>query len=146
MSNNTPKRPSVTQELVLKAIEGKCIGMPFSAEQFAEQFDVYKDSYEIARDLDRRHYLDLTCDHLDLIDDLIGFVSEYHRAAVKQWFEDNNIQPPYPIGTVLNKGIITGIDTYTPAQYLVKENGCNNPNRWLIIKFEDAVLAGEVAA
>lgn len=143
MSNNIPKRPSITEEMVLNAIDGKCIGMPFSAEQFAEQFAEYKDSYEIARDLDRRYYLDLARDDLDLIDDLIGFVNEFHRKAVKQWFEDNNIQPPHPIGARLTKGIITGIDTYEPARYLVKENGCTNPNRHLLINFEDAALASE---
>lgn len=147
MPNNTPKRPARTEELVLEAIEGKCIGMPFTAEQFAEQYSNWKDSYEIARDLDKYHHCDLTRDALDLIDDMIGLVDKHHHLAVKKWFVDNDIKPPYPVGTQLTKGLITGICNHSTAYYLVKEPGCTNPNRSLLVRFEDAVLAAcEVSA
>jgi hypothetical protein len=141
MPNNTPKRPAITSELVLKALAGKCVGFSFTAEQFVSQYSRFKDSYEIARDMDRRYSCDLSREDLDDIDDMIGHVDNYHREVVKQWFAENDIQPPYAIGSTLTRGLITGIYEYEPATYLVKEPGCTNPTRSLLIKFEDAVLA-----
>jgi hypothetical protein len=146
MQNNTPKRPAITKELALKALEGKCIGLPFTAEEFVEEWSPWKDSYEIAKSLDRAHCCDLSRDDLDHIDDMAGYIDDYHRETVNRWFADNNIQPPYLVGSRLKEGLITGIYEYQPAYYCVKEHGCTNPTRSLLIKFEDAVLAEGGAA
>lgn len=60
------------------------------------------------------------------------------RAERKKWVLDNNIQPPHAIGTRITRGVIAGVSQHDPAAYLVKEDGCTNPHRHLLVNFEDA--------
>jgi hypothetical protein len=61
--------------------------------------------------------------------------------ARKKWVIENGITPPLQIGARITKGIITGICKHNAARYLVKENGCNDENRWILVKFEHAIPA-----
>ncbi|MOA62056.1 hypothetical protein D3C78_1873540 [compost metagenome] len=60
---------------------------------------------------------------------------------MKAWAEEHSPQPPLPIGARIKQGVITGIYDYEPATYRVKEDGCTNDSRSLLIKFENAVAA-----
>jgi succinate-semialdehyde dehydrogenase/glutarate-semialdehyde dehydrogenase len=44
-------------------------------------------------------------------------------------------------GMGIKEGVIEGIYEHQPAYYRVKENGCTQDKRWLLIRFEDAVAA-----
>ena len=64
-----------------------------------------------------------------------------HRKAEKKWVDENNIQPPLPIGTRIKQGVIHSVCDYSAAKYRVKEDGCAQDGRFLLIRFEDAVAA-----
>lgn len=61
--------------------------------------------------------------------------------AIKAWAKEHEPQPPLPIATRIKQGVIVGIYDYDPASYRVKEDGCTNDSRSLLIKFEDAAAA-----
>src|SRR5574343_2074500 len=84
----------------------------------------------------------IATDDVIALDNMNKEVREMHRKACIAWAKDNDIQPPFPIGTMTTKGEITGISEYHAASYLVKENGQKNETRRLIVKFEDAIQAG----
>lgn len=102
---------------------------------------LYGDGFEIAKYLDVLGW-DIVAADVEQLDELAYIADEALRKARQKWVEDNNIQPEYEIGTVLTKGVIVGIDTYSPATYLVKEFD-GDDNRKLLIKFEEAKLKNE---
>jgi hypothetical protein len=111
------------------------------ADTIAEHYSHPMDGYELARELDRRAGWDLTMSDVEELDCMSGIVDAHYRAAEKKWFEENDIQPTLPNGTRIKEGVISGICQHSPARYLVKENGCTQDGRWLLVKFEDAVAA-----
>lgn len=133
------KRPQITHEMKLAAAQQVAANIgDADAETIAETWQPHMDGYELARALDRNYYWDLTRDEMEELDCMQSIVDDLLREAEKQWFEENNIQPPLPIGTRIKEGVIADIDKYGVARYLVKENGCTDPNRHLLIKFEAA--------
>lgn len=104
------------------------------------------DGYELARALEKYCCWDglLLQDAEDL--DSIGLVvREAEEAARKAWALEWNIQPPFPIGTALTRGVIAYLDQYSAAAYGVKEHGCTEEGRYLIVRFEDAQVQGGAA-
>lgn len=140
LTNNTPKRPIITKEQIAQAVEKYVLGMQFSAAEFAIEYRYGLDSYELAKVLEENCRCDFQRSDLDEIEDLIGHVENAQRELVKEWFTSNDIQPPYPIGSILTKGEITGIYKYEPAYFEVKESGQLDQSRRLLVRFEDAVL------
>lgn len=135
-------RPSITEEMKLEAAKQVAARLgDADAETIAKTWQPLMDGYELARELDKQFYWDLTRDEMEELDDMQSIVDDLLGEAEKKWFEQNDIKPPLPIGTPIKQGVITGIDEYGVARYLVQETGCNNPNRKLIIKFEDAEAA-----
>lgn len=133
------KRPQITFEMKLEAARQVATKLDGAdAETIAKTWQPHMDGYELARELDKNYYWDLTRDEMEQLDDMGEIVNDLLSEAEKQWFEENNIQPPLPIGTRIKEGVIAGIDKYGVARYLVKENGCIDPNRHLLIKFEAA--------
>lgn len=137
-----PPRPTISKEIVMEAAEkiAKQIENG-NAEHIADCYRPYMDGYKLAKALDIKYSWDCCLDDAEKLDNMGFLISRSLEEAEKKWAEENNIQPPLPIGTMINKGVIVGIYEYSSARYLVKENGCDEDGRHLVIKFEDAIAA-----
>lgn len=67
-------------------------------------------------------------------------VKNLQKRRQTQWACENKVQAPHPIGTKLREGMITDLNNYGSAEYLV-DYGHRHARR--IIKFEDAVTQQE---
>lgn len=135
----TPPRPRVTRNMIMEAVLPIAKSIGADAETIANAYTHPMDGFELAMELSKNYYFDLTRDDMELLDDIEFDVREQLEAAEKSWVADNNIQPPLPIGTRITRGVITGICQHSAACYLVKENGCTQEGRSLIVRFEDAI-------
>lgn len=133
------ERPTVTKEMILEAATQIAERIDGDAETIAEYYEHPMDGYQIAKELDRNAYWDLTMSDVEELDDMSGIVDSLLAKAEKQWVEENNIQPPLPIGTRIEQGVIHSVCDYSAAKYRVKEDGCTQDGRFLLIRFEDAV-------
>lgn len=142
------KRPTVTDEMIRAAIlevapsvagsDASEIEIENVADSIGRVYRHHMDGYELAKALDKWEGWDTTredCDELDRIDML---VDRRQREAEKAWFAANPVEPPHPVGTTITRGVITGVYGHQPAYYLVKEHGCTQEGRSLLIRFEDA--------
>lgn len=136
--NTTPRRPRLNTQQVEEAIKDQVSEAPFSASEFAQVYSHRKDSYEMAKDIEKESSCDICRDDLDTIEELMYSVEKAQEQLVKKWFEENNIQAPYPVGTRITHGLIAGIYEYEPAVYKVKIDGCTDNSRYRLIRFEDA--------
>ena len=134
-------RPKVTKEMILEAAKQIAENLDVDAETIAEHYRHPMDGYQLARELDRYAHLDLAMADVEELDGMSGIVDRLHSEAEKKWAAENDIQPPLPIGTTIKQGVIARIYEYAAARYLVKENGCTQEGRHLIVKFEDAKVA-----
>lgn len=139
--NTTPRRPRLTKEQIAEAVKNNLDELPFTAKQFADEYEGCLDSYELAKKLDDNCGCSLSRNDLDAIEELQAIVEDAQKQLVEKWFEENDIQPPYPIGTRITKGVIDGIYEYIPAYYTVQEDDETDPTRRLLIRFEDAQTA-----
>ncbi|OPX57052.1 hypothetical protein SAMN02745127_02088 [Oceanospirillum multiglobuliferum] len=137
--DNAMKRPDVTDEMIRHAAEVVAQKVKGDVGSIVEAYCHPMDGYELAKRLERECFWDVSRDDMELLDEMEGIIDDQHQAAEKEWFESNDIQPPFPIGTKIKEGIIKGIYEYRPAYYQVKEYGCTDPNRHRLIKFERAV-------
>ena len=136
------KRPTITQEMILEAAKKVAANLDGAdAETIAEHYRHPMDGYQLAKELDRYAYWDLTMSDVEELDCMSSIVSDLHRKAEKAWGEAYPVQPPLPVGAAIKEGVIEGIYEHQPAYYRVKENGCTQDKRWLLIRFEDAVAA-----
>lgn len=135
------ERPKVTKEMVIEAAQKIAEHLDGDAETIAEHYRHPMDGYELARELDRYAGWDLTMPDVEELDCLSGIVSDLHSKAEKKWVEETGIQPPLPVGTRIKQGVIDSVCDHSAARYRVKENGCTQTGRFLLIKFEDAVAA-----
>ncbi len=136
------KRPTITQEMILEAAKKVAANLDDAdAETIAEHYRHPMDGYELARELDRYADWDLTMPDVEELDCLSSIVSDLHHQAEKKWVRENDIQPPLPIGTRIEQGVIHSVCDYSAAKYRVKEDGCTQDGRFLLIRFEDAVAA-----
>ena len=142
------KRPTVTDEMiraVILQVAPKVAGRDASegeieavADSIQRVYEHPMDGFDLATALSRRECWDVTRDEADEMDAIESRISYALREAEKQWFAANPVEPPFPIGTKITRGTISGIYEYQPAYYTVKETGCTNAGRFLLIKFEDA--------
>jgi hypothetical protein len=140
--NNIPPRPVADEAMILTActvVAEKMDGA--DAETIAQHYSRHMDGFDLAKELDKYACWDTTRDDMEALDEVDHLVDRAEREAIKAWAAEHNPQPPFPIGTRITKGIITGFSDYSPACYEVKEDGDEHPNRRLIIKFEHAVAA-----
>lgn len=137
---NEMERPKITKEMILEAATQIAANLDGDAETIAENYRHPMDGYELARELDRNAYWELTMGDVEKLDNMSSIVDRLHNAAEKKWFAGNNIQPPFPIGTAIQQGIIDGIYEHAVARYRVKEYGCTKAGRFRLVKFEDAVI------
>lgn len=132
-------RPKVDDAMVLQATKeiAKRID-DADAETIASCYRPYMDGYELAREIGRLYGWDLTMQDVEELDAMDSILRKLQTEAEKKWFEENDVQPPFETGTEIKQGLITGIDQYGVARYRVKEHGCTQDGRYLIINFEDA--------
>jgi len=106
---------------------------------------LWRDGYEIAKELDDRYSWDCSMDMLEYLDRYHYDLHLLVEHAQKEWAAENNIQPPMEVGTRVNvkgdTGVITGINEYGAAQFLVAIDGEKDMaggTRRRIVNFEDA--------
>jgi hypothetical protein len=140
---HTMNRPKVTPELIATVAAAFCSSHSWDASQADDLARAYRsgmDGYELAKALDTYHGWMPTADDVASLDCFGSDVREAHRQACIAWARDNNIQPPLPIGTMTTRGEITGISEWDGATYLIRENGCTQASRRLLVRFEDAAV------
>ena len=140
---NIPRRPRADKAMILAAcieVAEKMDGA--DAETIAQYYFRGMDGFALSKELDKYAHWDTTREDMEKLDEIDYLVDVAERAAIKAWAATYNPQPPCPIGSRIEQGVITGIaDDYSPATYLVKGNGCTNDSRSLLIKFENAKIS-----
>lgn len=137
--NNIPPRPRADKAMILAACTVVAEKISGDAETIAQHYRRHMDGFELAKELDKYASWDTTRDDMEALDEIDYLVDRAEELAVKAWVEEFNPQPPLPIGTRVKQGVITRIYEHSPATYCIKEDGCTNDTRSLLIKFEDAV-------
>ena len=134
------KRPTIDKGTILAAAEKVATGLGdgADAETIADNYRPYMNGYELARQLDRCCGWDFTMAEVEALDEMTGIVMQLLHDAEKTWAAEYNIQPKLPIGTVIKQGVIAGVCEHSAAKYRVKEHGCDQKGRYLLINFEDA--------
>lgn len=139
------QRPKITSEFVAEVAAKFCEKNRWSEEQaadLADAYDSHMDGYELAKALESNCYWDISVDDVETLDTFGFLVGEAHRKACLEWAQANNIQPPFPVGTMTTRGEITGVSEYDGATYLIREpNEKPDSSRRLLVKFEDVRLA-----
>ena len=135
-------RPEITQELITEVAKSFCADCGWDEEQAIDLAWVYRsdrmDGYELAKELDHLHGWMPTAQDVDTLENFSHAVVEEHRQVCIDWARDNNIQPPFPIGTMTTQGEITGIYAHDAATYIIRSNGETIPYRGQLVRFEDA--------
>ena len=132
-------RPTITREMILEAAAQVAKHLnDGDPETIADHYTHPMDGYQLARELERWASWDITMRDAEELDSMSSIVGRLHQAAEKQWALENNIQPPLPVGTRIQRGVIEGVSEHMAARYLVKEDGCTQAGRFLLVRFEDA--------
>ncbi|WP_422444153.1 hypothetical protein [Endozoicomonas sp. ALB091] len=146
------KRPEVTPEIIMKAAEKTAAETSnLSLEEKAELanaivqvYRTYMNGFDLAKALDRNGWDDIDTMFVEDIDAMGFNVDTIHKEVCFAWVKENNIQPPFEIGTTLDIGVITGISDHMPAYFEVKLTGHDDAKDGYsrrLLKFEDAVSA-----
>lgn len=138
---STPKRPCVTDEMVREAaieLLNSYDQDASGADDIVKNYTHWMDGYELAKALDDYCYWSVDARMVEILDDLPSRVQKILEKAQKEWATEYNIQPKLGIGVKVARGVIAGIYEHGPASYKVKEHGCTNDGRHLIIPFEEA--------
>lgn len=142
-----PPRPEITDDMILEAAKAMVekLGGDADAETLANAYHPGMDGFDLAKELDKSYGWDVTRAEMEMLDEMDTLVDRAHLAACRKWFEENNIQPPYPVGAhVQYRPGATGTiaDTYTANGYRVgyylidpdeRRPGGGRP----LVKFED---------
>lgn len=137
------KRPQITDEMIRQVTDEIAkkyeIGDPgILPSHYRYPMDGMALAIELAKWEGWDYGCELDREFIDELDSIDSRVDRLHSAAVKQWFEENDVQPPLPVGTKVKQGIIDGIDEYGIARYKVKRPEDEGKQRWLLVNFEDA--------
>ena len=140
-----PPPPKRTKEMVQAAVEAyiKRHGFDWgdteqAAKEIANHWLHNMDGYDLAKNLDDYEGWSITAEDVENLDGISDVVRQAEEDARKEWTAQWNIQPHLPIGTKIKQGEIVGVSEYHAACYNVKESGCTQEGRYLIVKFEDA--------
>jgi hypothetical protein len=121
-----------------------------SATDIAKHWRPGMDGYELAKDLENHEGWCINSQDVEELDSIDSVIRSAKTAARKDWAKAWNIQPPHPVGakvkTSRGNGVIAGVCEYEGATYLIKEDGCKQEGRHMLIKFEDVVLVEVVEA
>jgi len=135
-----PPRPKITDQMINGAADLVAHKVGGNAEDIVAQYKHPMDGYELAKELERWCSWDIKRDDIDDLDEMQWLVRQAHETAIKQWVVGFDIQPTLPVGTKITRGVIAGISDRFDARYKVKENGCTQDGRYLLIKYEDAEI------
>jgi hypothetical protein len=130
----TFNRPKLTEAQIKELVTENFNDLPFTVDEFVRNYCPSRDSFEIAKEIDRLGS-SLSRDDLEVIEEICFVIEDGQKALEVEWAK--TIQPPYPVGTVISRGEITGISDHRPATYEVRAPGMPDNER-LLIKFEDA--------
>lgn len=134
------RRPGITDEMIEHALRIAANKMGADFETLQRAYAYPTDGFELALKLHSEFGWDMERDDLDYLDAIDVNIERLHKQKCKEWFSENNIQPPFPIGTEIVEGEITGIYEYELAVYEVKVRGWKDDGTRRLIKFEDAKL------
>jgi hypothetical protein len=147
-----PPRPKVNKEIIKVATEKIITQLPESpsegfnefsvndiVESIVESYHYGMNGYELAKRLDDHcGWYDIDVDMVNTLDGMDHEVRNILEKKEKEWEKEYNIHPTLEMNTKIKEGVIIGIDEYYAARYRVKPYDCVN-NRYLLIKFEDAI-------
>ena len=140
-----PPRPSVNYDIKLQAaikflqanpeIEPERVGrqkLEHMADDIAMHATHYGDGYELAKELESRAgWDDIDMQMVEALDSYSTCLDHCLEKAKRQWAAENNIQPPYPVGSRVRSllrwnnitGTITSISPHHAACYEVQADG-----------------------
>jgi hypothetical protein len=102
-------------------------------------YDHPMDGFDLAMELKNDYYWDIDRDLADNLDSLDSEVGRLLLQGEWIWAEAYPQALPFPIGARIERGIIDGVDKYSPFTYLVRmDDETENSTRRLLIKFECA--------
>ena len=131
-------RPTVTHEMKLAVAMKVAESVNGDAETNAAAYSYPMDGYALAKELDDRHYWEITASDVEELDAMDVLVRDELKRAEREWVEREGITPKLANGTTIKRGVIAGVSEYSPAMYKVKEHGCQQEGRFLLVRFEDA--------
>lgn len=133
------ERPKVTRELIMKAAVTFCQKHGYSnkqAEDLGRKARPNMDGYELAKLLENVCGWNPKAVDVEILDCFDNEIRNAHRDECWKWVGDNDIKPPFPIGTMTTLGRILRVYEHEPASYVVEsESGIR-----LIITFEEALV------
>jgi hypothetical protein len=136
-------RPEITESLILEVAKKLNQGIYFNnqcPEHIAKHYDLGRDDgFSLIDKLKTHEEWEVSTDLIIELQKLFWMTLKYHRALEENWFEENNIQPPYPVGTRTKQGTITAISEKVPAKYVMDNN------KYRLCKFEHVELFDEDA-
>lgn len=139
-----PSRPTVTKQMYAEAAAALAKRNRWDdgqADDLASVYEHHMNGYELAKELERSCGWDIDASDVDALDDMFSEVQRVHQNACVIWAQENNIQPPLPVGTMTTRGEIAGIYEHGPATYRIREHGETKEGRFLLVKFEDAKVS-----
>lgn len=155
-----PPRPNTNDEAVKRAVINQAMDDLFAErgrgfkendkakliESLMKHWEEGVDIYDLAREFEDDGWR-VNFDFVSKLENVSGYVDAALRANIDDWAHEYDIALPYPIGTQLDVGIITGVWEYWPATYKVlSKNEPEDSTTRLLIKFEDAKLANKEAS
>ena len=143
-------RPKITRELIAAAARKFCElegWTEMQAEDLARVcYSPHMNGYDLAKDLDNLRGWSPTAQDVETLDNFKGYLREAHKQECIVWARDNNVIPPFPIGTMTTQGEIVGIFAHDVACYEMRKPDGLDPSWRYIVRFEDACAAPEVVA
>ncbi len=150
------KRPEFTKQIIIEAAHvtandicniRNCEKGKY-AQAIIKTFWSHMDGYELAKVVEGEG-LRVTRDMIDDLDMMQHNVQDIYKRICWQWVKENDIQPPYPVGTKVKDtrfgdiGTIDSVSEHHPAAYCVKpdddeinDDEINGHMRY-VINFED---------
>ena len=157
MKNHTPTRPEISEAGLLKAAKIVAesivrwgihadLNSARLAQDIVAQYNSSMNGYVLASNLDRHCGYQPDAEMVESLDTMSGYVDSVYKKEIQQWVIDLNVEPPFPEETPITIGLIKSVSTYHPACYeVLHKSDDKDSGRRLIVKFEDAVYAGEAA-
>jgi hypothetical protein len=150
-----PARPELTDEIIKKGIQQalsdgglSCFELSSLPNRTRFTDDVLSsfdegegDAYQLAKTMDNTGNWHVDATFVHDMNTVIDFVEGALAHAERVWSEEHQPFSVFDEGAKLIQGIVLGVDASRVATYRVKAYGCDNNNRWLIVKFENAQLA-----
>lgn len=160
-----PPRPSVSAETARRAAEKFVETYAFSwlicgASQRPDRIvddltdavirldSTVPDGYRLALELDKLPHWYLSADAVETLHNMRLFVCDEVGRAQKIWAQENDIRPPYPLGTKVvyrfgslkKSGTIVGLSERVAASYLVAADGEHRPEFLISVAYEQIEL------